>query len=1044
MKLKFDLSFNILLSKPLSVSKKFSKFLKEYDEGLWNELEIFYRKHNNRFNGEIELNSSDYSYLIIRLAPVLEDFISQLFSIESEVYKLQKSHKEFDVIYQCNKKFIQRFVLVKYQKNSITDDEFKKCKIKLESLLNESFTQKSFAKQCLEWMCNRDQYITELDIAAKYARYILDNNASSQLDEKIIFYNLKKIDTKNLINQENINYNKLHNRLDFNYHAPKLNTNYSLFHSNYCLYCQERDKDFCRKGYEKFNSSGCPLNQKISEMNKVKSSGFNIGALAIIMIDNPMVPLTGYRICNDCSKACIYQNQEAVDIPLIESEVLQNVLNLPYGAEIYMLLAQWNPLNVLHPKTARIIEGNILVVGLGPAGIALSYYLLQYGKNVIAIDGSKINPISFDINQPIKTWKEYNKDLSDLIPDGFGGVAQYGITSRWNKNHLLLMRILLQRRGKNFKIYDGVYFGNTITSQQAYDIGFDHIAICTGIKKPQFLNIPNILSKGVRFASDFLMSLQSGGVFLKNSNTNLTIRMPVAIVGCGLTAVDASIEILKYYPIQVENFAKNYEKLSIKFDKATLERDWTEEDSVIAQEFLTHAQLFRSCSSDDEKLDIINNKLGGVTIYYRKSIEQSSAYKLNHEEIEHAMSFGVQFKSNIEISKIHCDKHSYIESIEFQNQIKARARCLLIAIGNDHQDLHDKQYTYFGDCDPNFTGSVVKALASVKYGYRKVLNKTSGMFPKYFGASEVHFALRSLLKRKITRVVNINEDVCSITVHAPILVNNFQVGQFFKLQNYPRDSFEPIALNVSYINFNSNSLVFIFKKSGLSTKIASQLTTKDNIYLMGPVGQPLIDLPKRSNVLVIAEDVYNINAVCILEKLKQNDCNILHVAYYSKATYLIYRHKIQALSDKVVWCSDSGFIKAKRKQDVVKVGALLDILKQLNAKSYFSHKKYHVLTFASSQTNHDIQTYVNELFSNSIKITSNANAPMHCMMNGICGQCVAIKDKNKNHVFNCICQYYDVNNIDFSSISKRLQQNSLQEKISSLLYEDKKYLVANK
>ena len=27
----------------------------------------------------------------------------------------------------------------------------------------------------------------------------------------------------------------------------------------------------------------------------------------LVMIDNPMCPLTGHRICNDCMKACIYQ-----------------------------------------------------------------------------------------------------------------------------------------------------------------------------------------------------------------------------------------------------------------------------------------------------------------------------------------------------------------------------------------------------------------------------------------------------------------------------------------------------------------------------------------------------------------------------------------------------------------------------------------------------------------------------------------------------------------------------------------------------------------
>ena len=55
----------------------------------------------------------------------------------------------------------------------------------------------------------------------------------------------------------------------------------------------------------------------------------------MICVDNPMVAATGHRICNDCMKACIYQKQEPVDIPQIETRTLKDVLALPWGFEIY-------------------------------------------------------------------------------------------------------------------------------------------------------------------------------------------------------------------------------------------------------------------------------------------------------------------------------------------------------------------------------------------------------------------------------------------------------------------------------------------------------------------------------------------------------------------------------------------------------------------------------------------------------------------------------------------------------------------------------------
>ncbi|WP_309567434.1 hypothetical protein [Coxiella-like endosymbiont] len=77
--------------------------------------------------------------------------------------------------------------------------------------------------------------------------------------------------------------------------------------------------------------TGCPLDEKISEMHVLKKQGYAIAALAVVMIDNPMCPATGHRVCNDCMKSCIYQKQEPVNIPQTETRVLMDVLELPWG-----------------------------------------------------------------------------------------------------------------------------------------------------------------------------------------------------------------------------------------------------------------------------------------------------------------------------------------------------------------------------------------------------------------------------------------------------------------------------------------------------------------------------------------------------------------------------------------------------------------------------------------------------------------------------------------------------------------------------------------
>ena len=128
-------------------------------------------------------------------------------------------------------------------------------------------------------------------------------------------------------------------------------------------------------------------------MHLLRKRGDAIGALALVMIDNPMCPGTGHRICNDCMKACIYQKQEPVNIPQIETGMLTDVLALPWGFEIYGLLTRWNPLNVRRPYALPYNGKNVLVVGLGPAGYTLAHHLLNEGFGVVGIDGLKIEPL---------------------------------------------------------------------------------------------------------------------------------------------------------------------------------------------------------------------------------------------------------------------------------------------------------------------------------------------------------------------------------------------------------------------------------------------------------------------------------------------------------------------------------------------------------------------------------------------------------------------------------------------------------------------------
>ena len=126
-------------------------------------------------------------------------------------------------------------------------------------------------------------------------------------------------------------------------------------------------------------------------------------------------------------------------------------------------------------------------------------------------------------------------------------------------------------------MFGGVRFGGTLTIDEAFADGFDHIALCAGAGRPTVLEIPNGFARGVRAASDFLMALQLTGAAKRESIANLQIRLPVVVIGGGLTAIDTATESLAYYAVQVEKFLARYEALERQ------SRRWNAEERAIAR-----------------------------------------------------------------------------------------------------------------------------------------------------------------------------------------------------------------------------------------------------------------------------------------------------------------------------------------------------------------------------------------------------------------------------------------------------------------------------
>jgi NADPH-dependent glutamate synthase beta subunit-like oxidoreductase/NAD(P)H-flavin reductase len=653
---------------------------------------------------EATLSLNQKSELIIAVAPYLEDFIGRLFGIDRPLRELQAKHNELAPLYAVKRKFIQKKALTGYtpEKASLIDGY--RIQAELEAFTLEPLTERSYADHVARWLEDEPAHAEALRLAGLYAAWaVLTPEGKAKHHKGILFRQPHKLDMMHLVPATAVEKHGLvqlqfksdqwRNREGFQLTDAGTDLTGALDQAHYCIKCHNQGKDSCSHGLKEKDGSfkatvfgvklaGCPLEEKISEMNQLKGDGVPIGALAVVTIDNPMAAATGHRICNDCMKSCIFQKQEPVDIPQVETRTLKDVLELPWGFEIYGLLTRWNPLNFSRPYPKEATGKKVLVVGLGPSGFTVSHHLMNDGHTVFAADGLKIEPLPADISgvdphgrrvpfHPLRDVTDIYERLDERVMAGFGGVAEYGITVRWNKNFLKVVRLLIERRSE-FHMYGGVRFGGTLTVDTAFEMGFDHIALCAGAGRPTVIPMKNGLVRGVRQASDFLMALQLTGAAKPDSLANLQVRLPIVVIGGGLTAIDTATESLAYYVVQVEKFLKRHEILVAELGEGKVRAQWTPEEAEIASEFLTHARAIRAervkAAREGRRprfIDLLNS-WGGVTLAYRRRLIDAPSYTLNHEEVAKAFEEGVRFAESLTPEEVETDAAGAANALRFQ------------------------------------------------------------------------------------------------------------------------------------------------------------------------------------------------------------------------------------------------------------------------------------------------------------------------------------------------------------------------------------------
>jgi hypothetical protein len=235
--------------------------------------------------------------------------------------------------------------------------------------------------------------------------------------------------------------------------------------------------------------------------------------------------------------------------------------------------------------------------------------------------------------------------------------------------------------------------------------------------------------------------------------------------------------------VQVERALARYERLLTRVGESAVWARFDEEERETLLRWLEHGRAVRAereaaqREGRDPEFAPLTRAWGGVTVAYRRRLQDAPAYRLNHEEVVKALEEGIGFAE--QLSPVECvpDRWGKVEAVRCERQalvdgklrgtgeiVELRARSVMVAAGTHPNVIYEREHpgtfqldpwgeffaphrledgrlvpaapgevgfftsyekngryiTYYGDNHPEYAGNVVKAMASAKDGYPQV------------------------------------------------------------------------------------------------------------------------------------------------------------------------------------------------------------------------------------------------------------------------------------------------------------------------------------
>ncbi|HEX4598610.1 MAG TPA: hypothetical protein VH278_12530, partial [Burkholderiaceae bacterium] len=237
------------------------------------------------------------SDLMIRVAPALERFVGELFSVQSELAALEGHHTELEPLFRVKREFVQRQAAKKIKPQEASEFDGDALFAQLQQVLGAPFDELAFAREVARWMQDETVHAEALGVAQRYSAWAVHTSAGQHRHRDGLLFKIPaSVDPMNLVrpaqwHQEEgvrelrIRPDHIRRRNGFGLTDAGFDLAGALDQAHYCIQCHPQKKDSCSDGLKERPSkeapqaivfkksafgvalSGCPLEERISEFH---------------------------------------------------------------------------------------------------------------------------------------------------------------------------------------------------------------------------------------------------------------------------------------------------------------------------------------------------------------------------------------------------------------------------------------------------------------------------------------------------------------------------------------------------------------------------------------------------------------------------------------------------------------------------------------------------------------------------------------------------------------------------------------------------------